>query len=67
MVNKADIGKWLAYVIIGYIAVFLILSVFNFNTALDKFIGWSKDILIYLVGGGIIIYIVINVVLKRRK
>lgn len=58
-----SIGKWLAYTIMAFAIVFLIIAFFR-ESLLDKFLDWSLKI-IYAVVGGTVIYIIVKVVNKK--
>lgn len=63
--EMASIGKWLAYTIMFFVIVFLILAFFN-EGFLDKFIQWTLKI-IYAVVGGAVIYVVIKYNVSSRN
>lgn len=63
--EMANIGKWLAYVVIIFALLFMIFAFFK-ESVLASFMEWTKTILFILVGGGVA-YITIKIVFSKKK
>ena len=57
------IGKWLAYTIMVFAVLFLIVAFFK-ESFMQTFVDWSLKI-VYAIVGGTVIYIIVKVVNKK--
>jgi len=56
---STSIGKWLAYVILAFLAVFVLIIFFK-EQFLDKFMSWTLGIL-GIVAAGTVVYIIFKI------